>query len=94
MDASELLKENLEEGRPCSVIHFDPKTGEVPGKEHYNMENIRFEKYQIESLARALLPAIQAFYATEEGQRIKQQLDQEKAEKEALKGTKKRKGTK
>ena len=58
------------------------------------MENIRFEKYQIESLARALLPAIQAFYATEEGQRIKQQLDQEKAEKEALKGTKKRKGTK
>lgn len=94
MEASELLKENLEEGRPCAVIHFDPKTGEVTGEEHYNMENIKFEKYQIESLARALLPAIQAFYATEEGQRIKQQLDQEKAEKEAIKGTEKKKGIK
>ena len=34
MEASELLKENLEEGRPCAVIHFDPKTGEVTGEEH------------------------------------------------------------
>ena len=37
------------------------------------------------AIARAFLPAIQDFYASEEGQKVKERLDRERAEKEALK---------
>ena len=77
--------DDIKSGRPCSIIHFNPKTYEVTGEEHYNLENVKFPVHAIESLARAFLPAIQDFYASEEGQKVKERLDRERAEKEALK---------
>jgi len=35
----------------------------------FNMENFKPPKHEMESLARSLLPEIQKFFATEEGQR-------------------------
>lgn len=75
--------DDIKSGRPCSIIHFDPKSFEVTGEEHYNMENVKVPDHAIESLARAFLPAIRDFYATEEGKRVKERLDRERAEKEA-----------
>ena len=77
--------DDIKSGQPCSIIHFNPKTYEVTGEEHYNLENVKVPDHAIESLARAFLPAIQDFYASEEGQRVKERLDRERAEKEALK---------
>ena len=77
--------DDIKSGRPCSIIHFNPKTYEVTGEEHYNLENVKVPDHAIESLARAFLPAIQDFYASEEGQKVKERLDRERAEKEALK---------
>ena len=77
--------DDIKSGRPCSIIHFNPKTYEVTGEEHYNLENVKVPVHAIESLARAFLPAIQDFYASEEGQRVKERLDRERAEKEAQK---------
>ena len=77
--------DDIKGGQPCSIIHFNPKTYEVTGEEHYNLENVKVPDHAIESLARAFLPAIQDFYASEEGQKVKERLDRERAEKEALK---------
>ena len=74
--------DDIKSGRPCSIIHFNPKTYEVTGEEHYNIENVKVPDHVIESLARAFLPAIQDFYASEEGQKVKERLDRERAEKE------------
>lgn len=74
--------DDIKSGRPCSIIHFNPKTYEVTGEEHYNLENVKVLDHAIESLARAFLPAIQDFYASEEGQKVKERLDRERAEKE------------
>ena len=70
--------DDINDGRPCTIIHFDPKTYEVKGEEHYNMENVKVPKHAIESLARGFLPAIQAFYQTEEGKQVMEQLASEK----------------
>lgn len=72
--------DDIKSGRPCTIIHFDPKTYAIKGEEHYNMENVKAPKHAIESLARALLPDIQAYYLTEEGKRVMEQLDREKGE--------------
>lgn len=71
---------DIKSGRPCTIIHFDPKTYEIKGEEHYNMENIKVPKHAVESLARVLLPSIQAYYQTEEGKRVMEQLACEKKE--------------
>lgn len=52
-------------GAPVMIIHFD-KNGNTTSEERYNLENIRLEKWQVEALARTLLPAIQEFYSHEE----------------------------
>lgn len=77
--------DDIRSGRPCSIIHFNPKTYEVTGEEHYILENVKVPDHAIESLARAFLPAIQDFYASEEGQKVKERLDRERAEKETQK---------
>ena len=77
--------DDIKSGRPCSIIHFNPKTYEVTGEEHYNLENVKVTDHAIEALARAFLPAIQDFYASEEGQKVKERLDRERAEKETQK---------
>ena len=77
--------DDIKSGRPCSIIHFNPKTYEVTGEEHHNLENVKVPDHAIESLARAFLPAIQDFYASEEGQKVKERLDRERFEKEAQK---------
>ena len=77
--------EDIKDGRPCSIIHFDPKSYDVTHEEHHNLENVKISDHAIESLARAFLPAIQDYYASEEGQRAKEQMDRERAEKEARK---------
>ena len=81
--------DDIKSGRPCSIIHFDPKTYEIKGEEHYNMQNVEVPKHALESLARALLPDIQAFYQTDEGKQIMEQLAREKAEREKPKRKKK-----
>lgn len=48
-------------------------------------KNVKVPDHAIESLARAFLPAIQDFYASEEGQKVKERLNRERAEKEAQK---------
>lgn len=77
--------DDIKSGRPCSIIHFNPKTYEVTCEEHYNLENVKVPDHAIESLARAFLTAIQDFYASEEGQKVKERLDRERAEKETQK---------
>lgn len=62
------LENAINKGYPCSVIHFDEK-GVVTQTENYNLENARPSKWQVESLARCLLPQIRGYFATEEGQR-------------------------
>jgi len=61
--------DDIESGRPCSIIGFDDRTGEITHKEDYNLENVKLSDYDIEHLARAFLPAMEEFYATEEGQK-------------------------
>lgn len=70
--------DDIKSGKPCSIISFDPKSGEVTNEEHYNIENVKLPKHALESLARAFLPAIQEFYETEEGKKIQEQLQREK----------------
>lgn len=62
------LENAINKGYPCSVIHFDEK-GVITQIENYNLENARPSKWQVESLARCLLPQIREYFATEEGQR-------------------------
>lgn len=61
--------DDIKSGRPCSIIDFDEKTGEIIHQEDHNLENIKLSDYDIEHLARAFLPAMKAYYATEEGQK-------------------------
>lgn len=63
------FKRDIEAGVPMVVIHFDPKTGEEISSEEYNLQNVSLSKWQVESLARALLPAIEEFYSDPENVR-------------------------
>lgn len=76
-NTSRPVGDDIKSGRPCTIIHFDPKSYEIT-QEDYNMENMETPKHTIESLARALLPDIQAFYQTEEGKRVMELLEREK----------------
>lgn len=73
--------DDIESGRPCSIVHFDPKSGEVTHEEHHNMKNVKVPKHALESLARAFLPAIREFYETEEGKQLREQIAREKTKK-------------
>lgn len=77
-NTSRPVGDDIKSGRPCTIIHFDPKSYEITHEENHNMENIETPKHAIESLARVLLPDIQAFYQTEEGKRVMEQLEREK----------------
>ena len=68
--------DDIKSGRPCSTIGFDEKSGEIIHQEDYNLENIKLSDYDIEHLARAFLPAMEAYYATEEGQKSFQEWQQ------------------
>lgn len=52
---------------PYSVLHFT-KDGEITHEESHNMENVYLSPYAVEGIARSILPDIQAYYQTEEGQ--------------------------
>ena len=62
------LDEAIKNGHPCDVVHFDKK-GNVTHTEKYNLENVRPSKWQVESLARCLLPQIREYFSSEEGQK-------------------------
>lgn len=47
-------------GIPTIIVHFNQE-GET-SSEAYNMENVRYDKYSMEGLARALLPQIIEYY--------------------------------
>ena len=63
------LQKAIDAGAPIIVVHFDPKTGEELSSEEYNMQNISLSSWQIESLARTLLPSIREFYSDPENVR-------------------------
>lgn len=78
-NTSRSVGDDIKSGRPCSIIHFDPKSYKVTHEENHNMENIEIPKHALESLARALLPDIQEFYQTEEGKKVAEQIEREQA---------------
>lgn len=51
---------------PYAVIQFD-KDGTIVHEESYNMSNVYLDPYRVEAIARTILPEIQAYYQTEEG---------------------------
>ena len=56
------LEEELKVSKaPMMVVHFD-ENGETTQTEQYNMENFELAEWQIESLARILLPSICEYY--------------------------------
>ena len=62
---------------PMTVVHFDDNF-ETTHTEEYNMENFELAEWQIESLARMLLPSIREYYRNPEytdavNERMKQQ---------------------
>ena len=59
--------DDIKSGRPCTIIHFD-KDGEITRTEDYNLENI----------ARALLPEIQEYFDSEEGRKALAELEAKK----------------
>lgn len=69
-------------GVPCAVIKLNPD-GTTEKAEYFNMENFEVQDWQIDHFARALLPEVQAFYMTEEGQAIAAQLQEETEAKKA-----------
>ena len=62
-------KEIIASGIPCTVVKIN-QDGSFGESQDYNMENFQIQDWQIESLARCLLPEIIAFYETEEGKAI------------------------
>lgn len=52
---------------PYMILQFD-KDGNTVYEESHNMENIYLDPYAIEGIARSILPDIQAYFQTEEGQ--------------------------
>lgn len=52
---------------PYMILQFD-KDGNAIHEESHNMENIYLDPYGIEGIARSILPDIQAYYDTAEGQ--------------------------
>ena len=52
---------------PYMIAHFN-KDGEIVHEESHNMENVYLSPYAVEGIARSILPDIQAYYQTEEGQ--------------------------
>lgn len=65
--------DDIDTGRPCSIIAFDDKTGEITHQEDYNRENVKLSDCDIESIARSILPAMEEYFATEEGQKAFQE---------------------
>ena len=56
------LEEELKVSKaPMMVVHFD-ENGETTQTEQYNMQNFELAEWQIESLARILLPSICEYY--------------------------------
>jgi len=52
---------------PYMILHFN-KDGDIVHEESHNMENIYLHPYDIEGFASSILPDIQAYYETAEGQ--------------------------
>ena len=67
-------------GVPCTVVKINPD-GSFGESQDYNMENFQIQDWQIESLARCLLPEIIAFYETEEGKAIAAHIEEERIAK-------------
>ena len=77
MELNEALKASK---MPMIVVHFDDNF-ETTHIEEYNMENFELAEWQIESLARMLLPSIREYYRNPEytdevNERMKQQNEQ------------------
>ena len=51
----------IAQGVPLVIMRFNEE-GKTTCSEAYNLENVRIEKYAVESLARAIYPAVVAFY--------------------------------
>ena len=62
MELEEALKASK---MPMIVVHFDDNF-ETTHTEEYNMENFELAEWQIESLARMLLPSIREYYSNPE----------------------------
>lgn len=81
------LQKAIDAGAPIIVVHFDPKTGEEISCEEYNMQNVSLSSWQIESLARALLPSIQEFYSNPENVRKFEEWQDKRAKEDASQKT-------
>ena len=77
------LQKAIDAGVPIIVVHFDPKTGEEISSEEYNMQNVSLSSWQIESLARTLLPSIQEFYSDPENVRKFEEWQAKRAKEDA-----------
>lgn len=73
-------REIIASGIPCTVVKIN-QDGSFGESQDYNMENFQIQDWQIESLARCLLPEIIAFYETEEGKSVAAQIEADRIEK-------------
>lgn len=55
-------------GAPVIVAYFDKddKEMKITREEHFNIDNFQMADWQVEALARALLPQIRKYYETHE----------------------------
>lgn len=74
------IEDIIASGTPCTVVKINPD-GTWGESQDFNMENFDIQDYQLESIARALLPQIQAFYETEEGKTVAAQIETERIAK-------------
>ena len=63
------------------IAYFD-KDMNITHEECYNLENIEIDEWQLEMLARAILPDIQKFYENEENVRAFEEWQREQEQKE------------
>ena len=61
-------KAEIKTGQPLTIVRLEI-VGSVISQESYNMENVSLSDYQIEQLAKAVLPACEKFYADPENVR-------------------------
>ena len=65
---------------PCTVVKIN-SDGTFGESQDYNMENFTIQDWQIEQIARCILPDIIAFYETEEGKSVAAQIEADRIAK-------------
>lgn len=66
-DLDEQTRQEIASGQPMVIAYFD-KDHNITRTEEYNMQNFKPQQWQIDALARALLPRVREFFSHPENE--------------------------